>query len=327
MEDARMRIVSTLLGVVIALAATGVGAEETDPQVILEKAAAAYKAIDTYEAEGTATSDIDSAQGKFNIVTEFTIRLKKPNLYRISWEQSNATVPAMNQSGAVWSDGTQAWLYMGVLKAYSKMPNDAMAIGGATGVSGGAAYTIPSMLLNELASQPSILSRLVDPKLVRSEEVDGDDCYVIEASSIVSKLETLWISKESFLIEQCAHSMEPPDGGFKSPEMTEEQLAEAIEGLGQKVTEENKQALRKRMEEIQKMMQAVKLKGTMSEHYTSISTPELTEADFAFEVPEGVVLKESLFGDFLKNGLKDFKPPKPRTPDKPDPVEVPAKPE
>ena len=84
---------------------------------------------------------------KMNTETSFSILLKKPNLYLISWTQKNMPMAGMTQGGAVWSDGTQPYLYMGVMNAYSKMGSDEMALASATGISGGAANTIPSLFL------------------------------------------------------------------------------------------------------------------------------------------------------------------------------------
>ena len=235
-----MKLKPPLLCVLVLLLSTVSCAEETDPQVIFEKVVAAYKALDTYVAEGKTISDIDSVQGKMNVETSFSMKLKKPNLYLITWNQTSSMMPTISQSGAVWSDGSQPYLYMGALKAYSKMTNDEVALGGGTGISGGAAFTIPSVFLDVFPSQLALFSRLVAPKLMSDEQVDGEDCYVIDASSAISKKETFWITKASFLIKKCSRSLEPPEGGVKTPQMTDEQLEAAIKGLGQEVTKSAK---------------------------------------------------------------------------------------
>jgi hypothetical protein len=294
-----MKRIWPLLCLAVVLVAAISFAQETNPKVILEKVSAAYKGLDTYQAEGKAISAIDTGLVKMNLETSFSMELKKPNLYLITWNQTNSAAPAMSQSGAVWSDGTQPYLYMGVMKAYSKMPNDEMALGGATGISGGAAFTIPSLFLGAFPSQQATFARLSAPKLAADEQVDGEDCYVITAGSAISKQETFWISKKSFLIKKCSRSLEPPEGGVKSRQMTDEELEAAIKGLGQDVTEERKVALRKKMKEVQSVVQATNLKGTMTELHTNIDTPKLVKTDFAFVLPDNTALKGSLFGEFL----------------------------
>jgi hypothetical protein len=307
---------SAFLGVAVALALTRLfapacscaqePAPDRDPKTIFEKVESAYKALDTYTADGTVATEIDSGPQKIRIDTSFSIKLKKPNLYLITWKQTNAAMPAMSQAGAVWNDGTQPYLYMGIMNAYSKMVSDQMALSGATGISGGAAFTVPSLFLSAFPGQPSTFSRLVDPKLAPDETLDGEDCYVIEGSSNFSKKETFWISKKSFLLQKTSRSLEPPPGGVKQPELTDAQLEESIKELGQEVTPERIQAMRARVTEAKKAMQNIKLKGSATESHGKIASPALTAKDFSYQVPQNTVLKESLFSDFL-----DRKPPPP----------------
>lgn len=105
-------------------------AEETDPSAIFKKVMEKYKSMQTYSSEGTIVSDMDIGSMEVSLETSFSMKLKKPNLYLISWKGNM-------QSGAVWNDGTQSYLYMGMV-AYSKMKSDEMALAGATGISGGA---------------------------------------------------------------------------------------------------------------------------------------------------------------------------------------------
>ena len=270
--------------------------DDISPNELLEKVAATYEAAKTYKAEGTITSDIDTGGMTMKIETSFSILLKKPNLYLISWTQKNMTMPGMVQSGAVWSDGTQPYLHMGMMNAYSKMTSDEIALGGATGISGGAAFTIPSLFLSVFKDQPAPFSRLKDPKIEKIEKVGEEDCYVLTGPSSISRKETLWVSKTSYLIRKYCRSFEPPEGGAAIPEMTDEQLEEAIKGMGQEVTEESKKNMRKMMERSKSMLKTAKLKGSSTEVHANISSPELDKNDFKFALPEDTVLKDSLFG-------------------------------
>src|ERR1041385_3528253 len=131
--------------------------------------------MDTYSAEGKIVSDIDNAGVKLNTETTFSIKLKKPNLYLIVWDQRVPMTFNLPQSGAVWNNGTGPYLYMGGKRAYSKMGSDEIALGAATGISGGAAFTIPSLFLSVFKEQRDPFARLVDPKLTGSEQIDGED--------------------------------------------------------------------------------------------------------------------------------------------------------
>jgi len=397
-----MKVQTLVLWFAVMLIGTVSFAEETEPSAIFKKVTAAYESMETYSSEGTIIADIETGGVKRNRETSFSIKLKKPNLYLISWDQKNAMMPNLTQTGAVWNDGSQPYLFMGILKAYSKMSSDEMTLGSATCTSGGAAITIPSLFLSVL-KQPAPFSRLVDPKLEGNEQVEGEDCYVISGSSTIYKKETFWISKETSMIRQYSRFLETPEGGRDMPKMTDQQLEEPIKAMGQEVTEETKEAMRKMMkqaedamfkqpapffrlvdpklegnqqvegedcyvisgssaickketfwiskktsmirkysyslgmseggrnmpkmtdqqleetikamgQEVTKesreamrkmmkqaedMMQTDKMKGTTTELHSKIATPKLIEGDFAFKVPVDTALKESLFGEVL----------------------------
>lgn len=272
-------------------------AEDITPSEIFEKVKTAYTSMDTYKSQGTITSNIDTDGRKISTETSFSIMLKKPNLYLISWTQESSS--GMPQSGAVWSDGAQSYLYIGAMNAYSKVGSDELALGGATGISGGAAFTIPSLFLSVFKEQLDPFSRLRDPQIEKTEKVGQENCYVISGSSSVSKKETLWVSKTSYLIKKYDRSLEPPEGGRQMPEMTDEQLEEAIKGMGQEVTEESKQKMREMMKRSKDLLRTVHMKGSSTELHAQISSPELNTEDFQFALPAGTVLKESLFGGAL----------------------------
>ena len=288
------------------LLGTNAFGDDTSPNEILKTVAATYQAMKTYKAEGTITADIDAGGMKMKTETSFSILLKKPNRYLISWTQKTMPMPGMVQSGAVWSDGTQPYLYMGIMNAYSKVGSDEIALGGATGISGGAAFTIPSLFMSAFKEQSAPFSRLKDPKIERTEKVGGEDCYLISGASTVSKKEAFWISKSTYLILKYRRSLERPEGGRQMCEMTDEQLEEAIKGMGQEVTEESKKKMREVMAKSRTMLKTVKMKGSSTELQANVSSPELNNSDFAFALPEGTVLKESLFGGVLGGSKKDF---------------------
>ena len=286
---------------------------------VLEDVAAAYKTLDTYKAEGTVKVDMETGSTKTSMETSFSILLKKPNLYRISWSQKNDRTPLV-QSGAVWCDGTQPYLYLDAMQAYSKMKGDEMALGAATGVSGGAAMTIASRFLPVFKQPQTSHCGLIDPKIETTEKIDGEECYVISGSSLLSPKETFWISKSRQLILKCSRSLAPPEGGLKTPELTEKQFEEAIRGMGLAVTEENKKSMRERMAQSMKLLRTMKIRGTSTEVQRNISSPQLKKEDFAFTPPKDAVLKESLFGGLLRGRVSKSLAEAPQQQNKTPPV-------
>ena len=294
----RAQVIAVAVGMVVVV--TSVRAADMTADQVFEKVKATYESMQTYKAEGVVTSEIDTDAMSVNVETSFSILLKKPNLYLISWTQKNMAMPGVAQSGTVWSDGTKPYLYVGMMKAYSRMGSDDLALASATGISGAAAFTIPSLFLPVFKGQPAPFSRLIDPRIDTTEKVGEEDCYVIRGASAISSEETFWISTSRNLVVKYSRSLTPPEGGVAVPEMTEEQLEKTINDMGgPQITEESKQKMREVMKRSKNVLNTAQLKGSVTELHTGISSPEMTAKDFQFAVPEGTALKESLFGGAL----------------------------
>lgn len=293
----RMRIIIIVISLVMFGACSL--AEETSPDKVFEKVIAKYKSMNTYKDEGTITAKIETGSMKMTKETSFSIILKKPNLYLISWTQKYELMPGMEQTGAVWNDGTQPYLYLGVINAYSKMGSDQLALGSATGLSSGAAFTIPSLFLTAFQEHPNMFSRLKNTKIEKTEKIGENDCYVISGSSDISRKEIYWISKKNYLIKKYYRNLETPKGSQPIPKFTDEQIEEAIKGMGQEVTEENKKNMRATMEKSSEMFKNMAIKGSFTEVHADISSPELNKNAFKFALPEGTIFKESLFSGFF----------------------------
>ena len=65
-----------------------------------------------------------------------------------------------------------------------------MAVTTPTGISSGAASTIPTLFLSAFKAQPNPFSRLKDLTLEKTEKVGEEDCYVIGGPSANSEKET-----------------------------------------------------------------------------------------------------------------------------------------
>ena len=78
-----------------------------------------------------------------------------------------------------------------------------MGITGATGVSGGAAHTVPSMLLKDL--QMVAFSVLTNVKLLREELFEDVHCYVVVGKHPGGVDYTLWIGKSDYLLRKSEH--------------------------------------------------------------------------------------------------------------------------
>ncbi len=168
---------------------TGLSAQE-----IIQRSQAAYAALSSYCDEGTSTATVG---GKEVAPHTFSIKLARPNLYRIDWSQD---LGFYAQTGLVWSAGSGDFSQMNRSETPRKNSNMEMALSSATGVSGGAAASIPGTFFkmkwgNMLGASLQSITRKPDEKI-------GDvDCYVL-ADANNKRSQTLWIGKEDFLIRQ-----------------------------------------------------------------------------------------------------------------------------
>jgi len=143
---------------------------------IIQKVQAKYAGLDSYSSEGEIVTDIDISGVNFDTIPGmtddrtkklreskefqdalkkrqtlkhiFSIKLARPDYY-IEWDQK--VHEKYSNIGAVWSDGKEHFLLLNARRKTS--PKDRrMALASATGVSGGAANTIPSLFFAQPAN-------------------------------------------------------------------------------------------------------------------------------------------------------------------------------
>lgn len=177
------------------------------------------------------------------------------------------------------------------------MNNDQLALASATGVSSGAANTIPSLFLDVYAEKTSPFSLLMEPRIEKTEKIGKEACYVLSASSAVSRKEIFWISQKRFLIIKHERALELPEKGVRLPDMTKKDIEDALNDIGETVTEKKVENLDTRIKLANLLLEIWKMKGTHTEQHVNISSPKLNKSDFKFTPPEGTVFKDSVFDE------------------------------
>ena len=285
--------IGTCLVVLLAGSAVAVAiSQEADggltAREIAKQSQAAYAALTSYSDTGTATSTGGGAGTK----TTFTIRLQRPDLYRIEWSQGGGFYTS---KGAVWSDGTGNYLSYGAANKMDtakpeKMHNREMAFGGATGISGSTASDIPGTFFNMAwGGQLAVFaSPGVKVKRATDEEIGGTDCFVVSSTLGPIKLPNnmgtsgttttkLWIGKQDHLIRQIETTSE---GGATHLKISDDNLKTILERAGKPATPEAIAELRKKIERDEKAAQNGKV--VMTQTHENISTNQkFSVADFA----------------------------------------------
>jgi len=258
---------------------------------ILQKSQTAYAALTSYRDRGQVVSQIAGQ----TISNTFNIRLQRPNLYRVEWQQTTAF---FSSGGVVWSAGNGDYLVLehGQNNVQpERQPDMPTALGAATGVSGQASATIPGTFFQQnwgdalkfRAAGNTPLTQLPD------DTVAGVDCYVVSSASSSISLPnnggqtgktttTLWIGKQDYLIHQ---KQEVTEGAsFKPPVMTDARIAAILTRQNHPATPEAIASLRKIIEtgqqKVQKQMASGKVVNTETHDQIELN-PALTAADFA----------------------------------------------
>jgi hypothetical protein len=191
---AAMILVGSTSTVVLSSDASG---NKLSPSEIFKKAQEAYASLTSYSDEGKTVAILNG----ITITTTFSIRLARPNLYRIEWEQNDDPNFAKTkaQTQAVWSAGDGDFLdQMGI--GVQKQATRELALGTATGISGGASATVPGTFFK--LNWGDQLAGPVSSKIQLADEKAGDvDCYVF-TSELKGTTNTIWLGKQDFLIHQ-----------------------------------------------------------------------------------------------------------------------------
>jgi len=269
-------IVSLILSV--SIYAEKIHDDKLSADIILKKSAAKYKSLKTYSDTGTIQSEVVYNGIRNSINISFKILMQKPDLYLISWSQTNSMIP-IPQNSTIWSTGKQTYRYINTLRAFSKLPNAKYGLAASAGISNGITNFIPSLFFEFFYNSNSFFSKLINPELIKIEQIDGDECYVINSSSSFSKKITLWISKSTLLIRKSKKLL---SSSIKTP--TENPQKKEEKSLFNLSSRKNNASEKKTNE----------LNGFAIETHNNISFPELQHKDFDFKIPKGAVLKQSL---------------------------------
>jgi len=196
-------------GIVVVSMTTSETANGTNltPQEIVKRAQTAYAALSSYSGTGRSITK----QGNQIETIDFSIRLQRPNLYRIEWSQAqvvgsfskNTSMTSNSSKGIIWSSGSGDFVAIppsGKPNQERDMPTN---LGFVRGVSGEASTAIPGAFFG--LTWPGYGESVLNPtnstlQKQKDEFVGGVDCYVILSGRAGRK--TLWIGKQDYLIRQ-----------------------------------------------------------------------------------------------------------------------------
>ncbi len=147
------------------------------------------------------------------------------------------------------------------------------ALSMATGISGGAAGTLPAIFFG---LNYNSLKKSKDAAFGQDADIEGDPCYVItEKGSPVGM--TLWISKKSRLLRQIRDDF---NGPMKVPELTDEQAKGVLQSMGQAPTAAAMERMKAQMASARTMMSSGMTGFSIEVHRQIVVNATLHKADF-----------------------------------------------
>jgi hypothetical protein len=249
-----------------------VGAE-TRPSVadFLVQVQATYDKMQSYSSVGDIKSNFSvPSVGHEEARYSFSIRLARPELYLVEWEQHS---PNMITKGAVWSAGEGSFITVPGRASPIKPKDMSTALSMATGISGGAAGTLPAIFFG---LNYNSLKKSKDAAFGQDADIEGDPCYVItEKGSPVGM--TLWISKKSRLLRQIRDDF---NGPMKVPELTDEQAKGVLQSMGQAPTAAAMERMKAQMASARTMMSSGMTGFSIEVHRQIVVNATLHKADF-----------------------------------------------
>jgi len=272
-------VVSATLSLFVSACRTPASTAETRPAVsaLLRQVEDTYHGMHSYESTGDLTENMSTGLGGLGeLHFRFAMKLARPNFYRIEWEEHE---PNEMAKGAVWYAGDGNFVTGPHMASPLHAKDMTTALSMATGISGGAAYTLPSIFFG---LKPNTLAGLKDAALERDAVSNGEPCFVIVGKSVTGG-ETIWVSKKSKLILQIRDEFK---GAVKFPAFTDQQIKEVLQSMNQTPTPDAINRMKAQMT-LARTIANSGIRGYTTQVYRQIVVnAKLSKADFAVKALE-----------------------------------------
>jgi hypothetical protein len=271
------------------------------PQEIAGISQDAYAALSSYSSTGKAVAEM----GDQTSTRTFSIKLQRPNLYRIDWTQ---TIGPSVSKGSVWSAGDGDYMMTAVGQEErgtpQRMRDMQQALTSAIAVSGQPA-TIPAAFFKQNFGDALgvAASGRFQVKKESDEKIGDVDCFVVSSvldpatmpnqgaipgnmGTLGTITTTLWIGKSDHLIHQIIHQTRTTMEGasIAAPKTSDATIKKMLENLKKPVTPENIAATREMLDASMKKAQSAMKSGKIvftQTHENIVVNKKYSAADFA----------------------------------------------
>ena len=162
--------------------------DDPSPKQILDRMAKAYADCKTYRDSGVVKTLFVQDTGNRTDEKPFKTSFVRPDQFRFEYKEETRRY-------IIWSKGKDVQTWWDVKPGIEKPESLQLAVGGATGVSGGSAARIPAMLMpDKLKGWGGV--HISDAKRIEDGKLEKVECFRLEGKYVDNPI-TLWIEKKS----------------------------------------------------------------------------------------------------------------------------------
>ena len=184
--------------VVLPVSADEPKAQALKAEDVLDRMAKAYAGCKSYHDSGVVKTVFVQADGNRTVEKPFTTAFVRPDRFRFEYKEKDGGGPERRY--IVWRNGKDVQTWWDVKQGVEKPKSLALALAGATGVSGSSAHTVPALLLAKEVEGRRLMD-MTEAKRVEDAKLDKVDCFRIEGKFAGSPT-TLWIDQKKFLVRR-----------------------------------------------------------------------------------------------------------------------------
>jgi len=173
------------------------------PESVLHELHERYAALQTYQDEGVVLSQHSGSD--FVNETKFATHFSRPDRFRFDWQTHHPYPPLkhITSDHGIWQSATGVYSWWQG-RGTTPVADLHLAISGAKGVSGGASYTVPAMLL---ATEPAFASEVLTVQAITAAETEGIRCHCVIAFDVHQRPYRLYIGREDLLLHRVSSSV------------------------------------------------------------------------------------------------------------------------
>jgi outer membrane lipoprotein-sorting protein len=181
---------------VIATTVSGQSIELNGEQVVA-RMAKQYADAKSYQDTGIVQTVSDEPNGQVEEIVAFKTYFVRPKQFRFEWMYKPKYLEP--DFHIVWSDGNNTFRF-GEPARVETVENLSRGIAGETGSSRGSAHTVAVMLDEEVSGFRA--TEMKNISLLREEQFEGENCFVVRGFHPFGFPIDLWISKKDFLLRK-----------------------------------------------------------------------------------------------------------------------------